>query len=220
MLRFRTAWILVPILLAASCRNFRLRRAAVPEVLIRTPGGFEQGVSTTEGVLFLARTADRGPAKVHYEIEGAPVVEAGTIRTSRGPIRRVDLEVPIPSAPISFDPIRPGESLLLMIRKESGVLSYGVRVPVEGPLLGDVVHKPSGLELGPEQVGAGVFRSGREGPVLVGLVKGVAEVEGGGAYLLLAALPEFRATLLTPRRSVERIETRYRADGTRIRVRK
>jgi hypothetical protein len=188
----------------------------MPVVVIRTPGGTELGVTTDEGVFFLGRTAQEGPAKVLYWLGDSPLVESGEVRRRGGSIYEVLLDVDLPAVPISFEPLRPGESLVLIGVDDDWAWQYGVVVPEDPMASGTIVRWPSGLRIEPSQVGAGVFRDTGEGLTLVGLVKATAEIEGGGRFLLLAGLPELRVALLEPRSAVPVREVLYRADGTRI----
>lgn len=197
----------------------RLRPASVPVVGIRTTGGSEMGVPTGDGVLFLGRTAQKGPAKVLYFIGETPVVEAGNVRPVGGSLFGVELEVDIPTVPISLDPLQPGDQLELVGLDGDRVFHRDVSVPRNAAVSGTVVSWPEGMDLKPEHVGAGVFRVTAAGRALVGLVKATARVQGGQGFLVLAGLPEIRQAMFTPETAVPQREVIYRADGTRtIRV--
>ncbi|MFQ5507197.1 MAG: hypothetical protein ACE5F1_20695 [Planctomycetota bacterium] len=206
---------LVLLLLLAACAAPPLPSSAMPVVGIQTPGGHELGVSTEDGVLFLARTAKAGPAKVLYFLGPSPLIEAGRILGVGGSIHRVELEVTIPSVPISFDPVQKGEELLLLALSNEEPWSAWVRV-ADSPFAEGTVLEGTGLGLRGEHVGAGVFRSTSAGLSMVGLIKGVARFENGPDYLLMAGLPELRLAFVQPETAVPRQEVRYRDDGLRV----
>ncbi len=199
-----------------ACRNTKLYPADVPIVGVTTTGGKELGVATDQGVLFLGRTAEKGPAKVLYHIDAAPVVEAGRVVPVGGSLFEVLLDVPVATVPISFEPLRPSESLIMMWLDGDEVRTHPVEVSSDPIVYGTAVRRPAGLVLAAEHVGAGVFRDTDAGLALVGLVKASARVTGGEEYLLLAGLPELRAAFLRPQPAVPKLEAIYRADGTRI----
>ena len=72
------------------------------------------------------------------------------------------------------------------------------------------------MDILPSHVGAGVFRSSSSGLVMVGMVKGTAQYEGGAPYLLIAGLEELRLAVMEPGSAVPQLEVRYRADGLRV----
>ena len=214
-------WLMLTLAgLALSC-NFRyLERPEFPIVGVTTTGGREQGVATDDGVLFLARSAQKGPAKVLYWIEGAPIIEAGTIGEVGGGIYDVDLDVDIPTVPISFEPLRTGEPLVLVTIEASGPQRRSVVAADTSLTSGGAVRASASLKLAPEHVGAGVFRDTDAGLALVGLVKGRARYDDGRELLLLAGAADLRHALITPKTAVPERDVRYRADGARrVRVR-
>ncbi len=202
--------------LATGCRYQRLEPPEVPVVQITTTRGTELGVSTDEGILFLGRTAQQGPAKVFYFLGPSPLVEVGEVLPLGGPLSTVQLEVDIPTIPISFEPVRPGEELVLMGLDGPRVWQHPVRAVDNAELVnGTVLEQPAGLELQPWHIGAGVFRRTDGGLALVGLLKGRARIDGEPDMLLMAGLPEFRLAFLEPHAAVPKIEVLYRSDGAR-----
>ncbi len=224
-LAFPLAFPLAPLLTVlgilpfmASCRNYHLKPSDMPTVLITTTEGTEQGVLTTEGVLFLGRTSQQGPAKVLYYLGPSPLVEAGEIKRMGGPLMEVDLEVNVPWVPISFEALRLGELLELYVIEDGNPRRYTVMASTNKAFEGTLVTWPEGLSLSPEKVGCGVFRKTPKGLSLVGLVKATAVLERGtetDRYLVLAGLPEIRLALLEPTPAVEKEGIYYRADGLR-----
>ena len=195
-----------------------MKPSDMPTVLITTTEGVEQGVLTTEGVLFLGRTSQEGPAKVLYYLGPSPLIEAGEIQPMGGPFMEVDLEVNVPWVPISFEAIRSGERLKLFVIEKGHPKSYDVLASTNKAFEGTLVTWPAGFEPSSDTVGCGVYRETPKGLTLVGLVKATAVLERGAStdrYLILAGLPEFRLALLQPTPAVEKEKIYYRADGLR-----
>ena len=202
----------------SSCRNYLVQPSEMPTVLITTTAGVEQGVLTTEGVLFLGRTVREGPAKVSYYLGPSPLVESGDIRPMGGPLMEVELEVNVPWVPISYEAIRLGELLKMCVIENGQPRSYSVLSSTNKAVGGTLVTWPDGFIPSPEKVGCGIYRETEKGLTLVGLLKATATLERGGRtdrYLVLAGLPEFRLALLEPTPAVEKEKVYYRADGLR-----
>ena len=73
--------------ISTSCTHHLLSGVPLPDrsrpvAMIETRGGVEYGATTTEGILFLGRTATEGPCRVHYFLGGraTPMIEDGEIR--------------------------------------------------------------------------------------------------------------------------------------------
>jgi hypothetical protein len=206
---------LLSVLLAfGSCRVSRQQPTQIPVVWIQTTKGFEQGVSTEEGIIFLGRTAQKGPAKVSYLLGPSPLVEAGKIRNGPGPLHFVDLEVSIPKAPISFRAPKPGEGLSLILYKGNSPRFFFTKVANDPRIQGTALEIPSGFRPQPSDIGAGVFKQTDDGPALVGLLQGVASLEGK-SWLLVAGRDLWKTHFLKPTPSEQKKEVFYRADGTR-----
>ncbi len=208
-------FLLFALLLAtSSCRVSRRQPTQVPVVWIQTTKGFEQGVSTEEGIIFLGRTAVKGPAKVSYLLGPSPLVEAGKILEGRGPLHFVDLEVSIPKAPISFREPKPGEGLSLILYNGQHPRFFFTRVTNDPRVKGTALEMPSGYRPKPSDIGAGVFTETKEGPALVGLLQGIAKLDGK-AWLLVAGRETWKTHFLKQTPSEQKKEVFYRADGTR-----
>ncbi|HHI80613.1 MAG TPA: hypothetical protein ENK02_11615 [Planctomycetes bacterium] len=202
------------LLALTSCRVSRRQPTEIPVVRIQTTKGFEQGVSTEEGIIFLGRTAHKGPVKVSYLLGPSPLVEAGKIREGVGPLHFVDLEVSIPKAPISFRAPKPGESLSLILYDGHSPRVLSTRVARDPRIRGTALELPPGYRPKPSDIGAGVFQPSPEGPALVGLLQGVARL-GGKSWLLVAGRETWKTHFLKPTPSERKKEVFYRADGTR-----
>ncbi|PIE23772.1 MAG: hypothetical protein CSA62_06610 [Planctomycetota bacterium] len=200
----------------SSCHIDRIESADIPLVRIQTTGGFEQGVSTDFGVLFLGRTAQKGPAKLLYWLGPSPLIEAGEIEVVGGPVHRIRTDVPIPSVPISFEPVAPEEQLVLMGMEGQLPWRLDVQLAKDEIVRGTALHYPAGLQLRPDSVGLGIFRETEAGLALVGLVKAAAELDNGKRFLLFAGLSEMREAFAKARRAMPVREVEYRADGKRI----
>ena len=204
--------------LTTSCRNYLVEPSDMPTVVITTTEGVEQGVLTTEGVLFLGRTSQQGPAKVSYYLGPSPLVEAGDIKPMGGPLMEVELEVNVPWVPISHEELRLGELLKMFVVEQGRPRSFTVMAATNKAFEGTLVTWPEEFSPTPEKVGCGVFRETAKGLTLVGLVKATATLERDGTtqrYLVLAGLPEIRLALLEPTPAVEKEKIYYRADGLR-----
>ncbi len=210
----RTLTFFFLLLSLGACRVSRRQPTQVPVVWIQTTRGFEQGVSTEEGIIFLGRTAQKGPAKVSYLLGPSPLVEVGKIREGMGPLHFVDLEVSIPKAPISFRAPKPGEALSLILYDGGYPRILYTRVTDDPRVKGTALEIPSGYRPKPSDVGAGVFTQTQEGPALVGLLQGIAKL-GGKSWLLVAGRETWKTYFLKPTPSEQKKEVFYRADGTR-----
>jgi len=200
----------------AACSAPPLASPDYPVVEIQTPQGHELGVCTDDGVLCLGRTAESGPAKVTYMLGPTPLVEAGEIEPVAGTIHRVKLQVTVPSVAISFEPIRPGEPLVLMGFDNGFPWQHDVYASDDEVVQGTAIQWSADKPFPPRYVGAGVFRDTPGGLTIVGLVKGLARVENGPTYLLLAGLPEFRLAIAKPASAVPSRRVIYRDDGLRV----
>lgn len=201
--------------IAPSCTYRYLERPETPVVAIQTIGGTELGVATDDGIVFLGRSAIEGPVKVTYWLDRAPVIEAGTIRPLGGPLLQVELDVPIPTVPIDFEETKPNETLTMMGVDGLNRWRVPVQVVTDDRIVGNAITAPASVELGPQHIGAGVFRETDGGMHLVGMVKAVARASTGERWFLLAGPTELRRALLEPKGAVPEREIRYRADGTR-----
>jgi hypothetical protein len=208
--------LLGALLLCSSCHVQRIDPAEIPVVRIQTTGGFEHGVSTQIGVLFLGRTASEGPAKLQYWLGPTPMIETGQVEAIGGSIHRIRPEVPIPSVPVTLEPVRPDEELVLMGIQDQIPWRLPVQLAQDEVVRGTVLRYPAGLRLGPDSVGLGVFRETDAGFALVGLVKGVAQKSDDTRFLLFAGIGELRDAFARSGRAVEQLEVEYRADGKRI----
>ncbi len=206
---------LLPLLLG-SCVVERRLPSEMPMVRIQTTGGFEQGVSTDDGILFLGRTQKKGPAKVLYYLGPSPMMEAGELRHLGASLYEVETEIALPSVPISMESLRPGEELLLMCLDEAGPWSYWTRVAEDSRVSGPVIEWPSGLTLEKAHVGAGLFRESDGAYSLVGLLKGTLVFKEGARFLVMAGLPELRRALLQPQAAAPPRIVKYRADAGRV----
>ncbi len=162
----------------------------------------------------MGRTAQKGPVKVSYLLGPSPLVEAGRIRKGQGPLHFVDLEVSIPKAPISFRAPTKGDPLSIILYDGNTPRFFSTRVSQDSRVQGTALEVPSGYHPKPSDIGAGVFTQTEEGPALVGLLQGVAHMEGK-SWLLIAGRETWKTHFLKPTPSEQKKEVFYRADGTR-----
>jgi len=155
-------------LACVSCSTPKPRGA----VLIRTPAGSEQGVTTPLGTVFLARTAQQGPCDVTIFFGDGPSIEPGRIAPIQDGLARVDLELKAPWTELSMYYPTPEDDLVVGIASERDVDFYSTHAATG--VNGTAVDLPSGFPTAPSSVGAGVFRREDQRYRLVGLVTGVA----------------------------------------------
>jgi len=203
----RPAWMLpirVPAVLALAILflgGCAIRGKIHPMVEVRTRGGTELGVSTTDGVLFLGTTAREGRAQVLLFYGDIPYEETARIRPAGGGLFRLEMDVRHQGVPIAVTWPKPGEELLLMGMRNGKVWTAYTHLVREKGVFGEVYALPSGLRLDPTQAGAGIFRKGKAGGLsLLGLVKGTAVLRPSGRkWLCVAGLRDLKECMLTRR---------------------
>jgi hypothetical protein len=191
---------------------------AHPTVLIETRGGSELGVSTDYGIVFLGRTAPAGDARITALFGDGPSVESTLIEPVDGGLFTAEVEIRLPSVPLSYVEPRPGDELLLMGFDARGPWRRSVRVRSDPRVLGILLDIPKRLEGAPDQVGAGLYASD-DGDLstlrLVGLVTGRLQLESedGPREYLTAMGPQHLWRLVTHRRDLgKRRRWIYRED--------
>jgi hypothetical protein len=186
-----------------------------PVVWIETTGGVEHGVGTSDGVLFLGRTAQEGPCRVHYLLGPTPMVDDGAIEPAGGVFHRAVIDLEVPTAHVLPRAPEPGDDLQAMWLEGSTVRRAAVR-PARGEgLEGDLLEWP-GIAL---PAGAGVFTRRGERWALVGVVSGHATLElagGSRRLIVLAGFERLRDMLATPRKHVRAPEIEYRPDHINV----
>lgn len=169
-----------------------------PVARIETRGGVEFGATTTEGILFLGRTANDGPCRVHYFLGETPMVEDGEIRHLGGVLYLADIDLKHQSVGLLEREATNDDELYAMVHAGGSAPDVNVRLANNDDIEGDVLAWPGG-SLPP---GSPVFADTADGLKLVGLVSGEVRVVGGsseGRYLTFAGSDRIREALATPR---------------------
>lgn len=188
--------------------------ATRPVVRIETRGGVEYGAATSEGVLFLGRTATTGPCRVHYFLGRTPVVEDGTIVPFGGVYYRADVDLKQQRAELLTKDPDPSLPLVALLHRELDVARVPVRLARGGGLDGDIVEWP-GTTL---PVGTGIFtpaENQEDGWRLVGLVSGEATLEQGAStrkLIVFAGVDRLREAMATPVPWPEPMTVKHRMD--------
>ncbi len=157
------------------------RKLTDPVVGIMTDRGMELGVSTEFGVVFLGKTADRGPVIVEAFFGDGPSMEQSVIEPVGGGLYTADMEIRLPHVPISFDLPTEGEALEVMGRRGWDRWSTMTTCRIVEGVEGVLVEIPAGFLDSVDQTGAGVYRrTGEFTKDLVGLVSGKITIQRDG----------------------------------------
>ncbi len=211
MLRFKTTHLALTIVLVAAlgtgCRT--VKDAVDPTLLIQTPGGIELGVATDYGVVFLGQTRSSGEVDIGVWYGDGASIESSVIEPIGNGIFTAEIDIRMPTVPLSFETPEPGQKVLVVGR--SGRKRWTERLKiVSDPHLrrGMLLEIDSDLADDPSQIGAGVyvFRDETEElPYLLGLVSGrlrVAQTDGSVAEYLTVVGPEDLWRLVVHRRAL------------------
>ncbi len=187
-----------------------------PAILVQTAGGYEQGVSTHYGVVFLGRTARTGDAEVTAWFGDGPSIESSVIEPLGGGLYTVETEIRLPDVTILYaDPEAGTEVELTGYWGRDGKWTSNTRIARHPSVEGILLELPEDADEIPTLLGAGVYVEGpdrREWPrlagrnrarQLVGLVSGRIALSGADGvtrnYLTVAG-PESLWRLVTYRR--------------------
>ncbi len=206
------------LLALASCQGSR--SIMDPAILVRTSGGFEQGVSTDYGVVFLGRTARTGDVEVMSWYGDGPSIESSVIEPLGGGLYTVETEIRLPEVTIVYGDPEAGEEVELSghwgeddLEKWTLDTQTARHPSVDGILL----EIPEDSDDVPTLLGAGVYFEGpdrRSWPViggpnrtrrLLGLVSGrirLTTADGKAVDYLTVAGPESLWRLVTYRRKL------------------
>jgi hypothetical protein len=189
-----------------------------PVARIETRGGVEFGATTSDGILFLGRTATEGPCRVHYFLGGdaTPQIEDGEIHALGGVLYTADIDLKHQSVAILARDLAPNDLLFAMVHTPREVAEVPVRLSDDPGLEGDVLDWP-GVRL---PAGTAVFVREEDDLLLVGLVSGEVTVEGdGGArrYVAMAGPDRLREALAVPRVHPTAPEVKHRPDDISVR---
>lgn len=103
-----------------------------PVLVVQTSGGEEVGASTSHGVVFAGRTASKGVARVLVFFGDGPSVETGEIEEAGSGLFTIPVEIAVPTAEISVEPLAPGETLHLAGRSDGVTWRGKGRVAASG----------------------------------------------------------------------------------------
>jgi len=188
-----------------------------PALLVRTSGGFEQGVSTDYGVVFLGRTARTGDVEVMAFYGDGPSIEGSVIEPLGGGLYTVETEIRLPEVTLVFDDPEAGLEVEIRGRWSREKWDRETTVERHPSVDGILLALPDDLDEIPSIVGAGVFVLGPEqrqypllgGPNpnrrLLGLVSGrvrLIAADGVQREYLTVIGPESLWRLVTYRRKV------------------
>lgn len=165
--------------LLASCQG--THRLADPTLVLQTRGGSELGVSTDYGIVFLGRTARSGDVEIMAWYGDGPSIETTVIEPVDSRIFTAETEIRLPSVPLTFVEPVPGQSVLLIGRKNLKRWEKHVTVRTDPAIDGILLEVPGELYNSPDQVGAGVFHCVQEdcnNKRLIGLVSGQVTLRG------------------------------------------
>lgn len=177
-----------------------------PTVLVRTPRGSELGVSTDFGVVFLGRTASAGEVDVIAWFGDGPSVESSVIEPLGGGIFTAEMEIRLPSTPMTFQIPSPGNEVRIIGRRGQDRWESRATLQSDERVEGILLNIPHDLKNDANQVGAGVFVERNGESRLLGLISGqlVLEDENGRERRYLTVMgPEHLWRLPAQRRPIE-----------------
>jgi len=190
-----------------------------PVARIETRDGVEYGATTTEGILFLGRTAQTGPCRVHYFLgyQATPLIDAGEVRYLGSVF--YDADIDLKTEAVDLLPRNPTaeDDLVAIVHLGFTTADVPVTLATDPGVEGDVLNWP-GARL---PAGTGIFRRDEEDEslLLVGLVSGIATVEGDGPprqYVTYAGTDRLRELLAVPRLHPVNEKIIYRPDDITI----
>lgn len=195
--------VAMPLLLAAAaCSGWFFSGVHYPSeerpvVRIETQKGVELGAATTEGILFLGRTAQSGPCRVMYFLGPTPLEESGVIVPAGGVYYRADIQLKHQTAPLLDREPEPGDELFAMLFAGRDVVTVPVQLARGDGMSGSLLESVGR----PLPAGTPVFARIDDAWHLVGLIAGRATLERGGRQeelLVYAGMDALREMLQTP----------------------
>jgi len=188
--------------------------------MVRGDQGQELGVATSDGVVFLGRTARSGEIEITAWFGDGASTEVAVVEPLGGGLYTAETEIRLPSVPISFDTPAAGEKVTVFGRSGNLPWEEIVKVTsdprvVEGFLLPWI----SRFDGHPELAGAGVFVVDENDPRLkrlVGLVSGRLELTGADGtvktYLAVVGPSELWRLVTARRDNSKKHKWVYRED--------
>ncbi len=211
---------LLAILLCSSCSQHLLSGIRFPDrtrpvARIETRGGVEYGVTTTKGILFLGRTAKKGPCRVHYFLGTTPIVEDGEVRHRGGLFYEADIDLKTPAVEILTRDPKDSDELVAILHRGGDVNHIPVKLAANEGESGDLIEWP-GEDL---PAGAGIFAKTDNQYRLFGLVAGQATMtgpDGERKLLVIAGTDRMRELLSTPENFPVRGRIKHRPDDIAV----
>lgn len=204
-------------LLLASCTAHLFSTLPMPDrsrpiARIETRGGVEYGATTREGILFLGRTAQSGPCRVHYWLGPTLVVEDGYIEPAGGVFYRAMIDLQHQNVRLLPRDLTAADRIFAMVFSAGGVTEVPVRLANLAAVEGDVLVDPGR----PLPAGASLFVRAADGDLqFAGLV--AAELRLDGTRLIAFAGPDrLREALLSPQLHPKPPVPIHRPDGISI----
>jgi hypothetical protein len=134
------------------------RNLADPVLEIRGPEASELGVATDYGLVFLGRSARAGAVEViAWYGDGPSMEQRWSSRSAAGCTRRARDQVATRSAELRESKL--GETLFIVGRRGPELWAAQVEVRHDPQIEGVLLTIPKGLENGPDQIGAGLYRA-------------------------------------------------------------
>lgn len=201
------------LLLCSSCTAHLLSGVPAidhsrPVVWIETRSGAEMGAATSEGILFLGRSATTGPCRVHYFLGHTPVVEDGEVRPFGSVFHRAEIDLRHPVAHLLGRDPAWDDPLYVLLHTGNSMERIPVTLAFDDRVEGDVLTWP-GRPLPP---GAPVCIPDGDRWLLVGLVAGQATLSDGTKFIVFAGCDRQREALAVPRPYPEVRTLRHRPD--------
>jgi len=188
-----------------------------PVVRIETRGGVEYGATTADGILFLGRTAQDGPCRVHYYLGPQPtlLVEDGVIEHVGGVFYRAEIDLKQQSVPLLERDPNPNDPLLAISFDGRNTDRVPVQLALISGIEGDVLEWP-GRSF---PAGTGIFALQDEALRFVGLIAGEATLTtdtGEQKFLVYAGTDRLREALAVPERYPTKRTVKHRPDDITI----
>ncbi|MBL4770777.1 MAG: hypothetical protein JKY61_06470 [Planctomycetes bacterium] len=193
--------------LLASCVGSR--KGVDPTLRILGENGTELGVSTRYGVLFLGRYTNAGPVEIEAMFGDGPSIELTVIDPLGDGLYTANTNIRLPSVPMTFEDLKPGQEVLLRGRTATKSWERWVKVRGDERVHGILLDTCRELNDHPDQIGAGVFLrkgKGSHNLRLIGLVSGRITLYTDGipkTYLTVEG-PETLWRLITHKRQFPR----------------
>lgn len=187
-----------------------------PVVRIETRGGVEFGAATDHGILFLARTAQDGPCRVHYFLGDQVFVEDGVIENVGGVIYRASIDLDHQQAHLLGRDVTADDRLIALSMDGASVRESSLRLSTSPGVGGDVLDWP-GRRL---PVGTPLFVREDGALLLAGLVAAEAKLADRDGddrrFVVFAGADRLREMLLEPVPHPAPRRIKHRPDGISV----